>query len=216
MACKQEVEFQYYTYFRGGKVEGAGKKKDELETHRVLARACDQRPKQGFRCEGLDFTKLRGVSYATFEVEVEKEFARCAEVTAKVKDLEAREAALAAEMCKLKTRRGAPRSRTACVKEKKAKVCIEVPNVGSKVEPLCNVTVNNMDETTSLRLALTLVGTLYEKPIFRGRCKRTKAELWELVMEGVTFEDAAHLKDVVCKLLWAEGNSHDGKHGGKQ
>ena len=207
MACKQEVEFQYYTYFRGGKVEGAGKKKDELETHRVLARACDQRPKQGFRCEGLDFTKLRGVSYATFEVEVEKEFARCAEVTAKVKDLEAREAALAAEMCKLKTRRGAPRSRTACVKEKKAKVCIEVPNVGSKVEPLCNVTVNNMDETTR---------TLYEKPIFRGRCKRTKAELWELVMEGVTFEDAAHLKDVVCKLLWADGNNNAAKQGGKQ
>lgn len=215
MACKQEVEFQYYTYFRGGRVESKGKK-DELETHAVLARASDQRPKRGYRCEGLDFTKLRGVTYTTFEVEVEKEFARCAEVTARVKELEAREAALVAEMSRLKTRHGAPRSRTACVKEKKAKVCIEVPDVGSKIEPLCNVTVNNMDETTSLRLALTLVGTLYEKPIFRGRCKRTKAELWELVMEGVTFEDAAHLKDVVCKLLWANGGSGGNPTAAKQ
>lgn len=183
--------------------------RDHLLTYEIVERRSTHRPKHGMRCQGNDYTRLQDVLYETRIVNTRVEILQLTRRARELENAHVSEIArkLAVELNRPPTSRrgvGVPRSpKCATKKIKRAKVIIEIPYVGTNMTPLCDVTVNNMTEMASLQVAELLVGTLFgEKPLFRGRCKRTKADLWELICEGVTFEQAALLKDLVCKLLY--------------
>jgi hypothetical protein len=195
---------QYSTYFRG--IQTTEVKEATAQgvlTFDIFERTCDKRPKQGFRTEGHDHTRLKGVKYATNIIDIEAELRKITRQRQILSDEKLAQELQEEALRPAVNKRGVPKQpRTATTKVKKAKIVIEITNIGAKIEPLCSLTVNNMSEETSVELAILLISTLFDKPVFRGRCKRTKAELYELIYEGLTFDEAAQVKDCVCKMLY--------------
>lgn len=296
----------YQTFFRGAEIDNRG---ETLRVFETFERSCDARPKKGFKCEGLDHTKLKGVRYVVKAVNVRAELERLvnarvvapapaaaatmtekersveraltaaesfcsssssqagqtqedAELEAEVAAIEAACAASkpspqrcgaapvrkgwgtgpkpagfddsataypsAASSSSCSSRAAAPapvvnensnktfkntqtkrQSQKRQKKDKKAKITIETRDVGSRIEPVCDVLVSGMTSRLSLQLAVTLVSTLYDAPVYRGLARRTKAESWELCFEGVSLERACEVQRLVCALLYQDESSNN-------
>ena len=212
-----QLEFRYYTYYRGHELESsanADTTSGALREYQVICRACDQRLKKGMRCQGGNYGRVKGASYSTFVVDIQAEFAYCKVQANKLKELECQEAELALQRSVLTGKRASSRAYTSssakfCAKAKKAKISIVMHDVGATRDPTCTLTVSNMDEHTSLRLALILTSTLFHKPIYRAPSKRTKLPKWDLIMDDLTYVEANILQRDICTLLYAESSSGD-------
>jgi hypothetical protein len=87
-------------------------------------------------------------------------------------------------------------------KNRMAKIAIEIDEVGTCTEPTCTLIADNMSRELANAIAIVLVATIYEHPIYQGPMSRTKAPLFEIRAENIDFNIAARLQHAICSILF--------------
>lgn len=188
----------YNLYFRGSELSDhasasiAGS--TDVKVWQVRHAACSVKPKAGDRCIFDKFIRTRGSEHSYTAINTQE----C------LTELNVLHIPTAETIHSLRHNSCTTPNHTIDYvrKNRMAKIDIEMNDVGACSEPSCNLIADNMSLELSKALAIVLVSTIYEFPVYQGPMSRTKAPLFEIRAENIDFEIATHLQRAICSVLF--------------